>query len=181
MKRIVWRFGLISGGILAGFLILTTPFEKSIGLDRAEWLGYATMVAGMLLVYFGVRSYRDEIGGGVVSFTRALAVGGLIAVISASCYTLAWEGIYFGVRPDFTGAYTTYQLDRARASGATQAQLDEKAAELRRFAKMYENPLYNAAMTFVEPLPVALLMTLVSAATLSRKRRRADATAAVPA
>jgi Protein of unknown function (DUF4199) len=177
MRRIVWKFGLVSGGILAGFLILTTPFEKTIGLDRAEWIGYATMVAGMLIVYFGVRSYRDEIAGGVVSFARALAVGGLIAVISASCYTIAWEVIYFGVRPDFTGAYTTYQLDRARASGATQAQLDAKAAELRRFAKMYENPLSNAAITFVEPLPVALLVTLVSAATLSRKRRHVDATA----
>ena len=35
---------------------------------------------------------------------------------------------------------------------------------------MYENPLINAAMTFIEPFPVGLVITLISAGVL-RKRR----------
>ncbi|HEX7771078.1 MAG TPA: hypothetical protein VF435_01580 [Pyrinomonadaceae bacterium] len=41
------------------------------------------------------------------------------------------------------------------------------------FKTMYENPLYNSAFTFLEPLPVGIPMTLISAAIL-RKRRREE-------
>ena len=44
-------------------------------------------------------------------------------------------------------------------------------ADMDRFAKLYQNPVMNAAITFVEPLPVALIMALVSAGVLSRRRR----------
>jgi hypothetical protein len=45
---------------------------------------------------------------------------------------------------------------------------------------MYQNPAINAAITFLEPLPVALVLTLVSAGVLSRRRKdgAADVTAA---
>jgi hypothetical protein len=34
---------------------------------------------------------------------------------------------------------------------------------------MYRNPAINVAFTFIEPLPVGLIMTLISAATLRKK------------
>ncbi len=36
---------------------------------------------------------------------------------------------------------------------------------------LYDNPLFNAAVTFLEPFPVGRLITLVSAVIL-RKRRK---------
>jgi len=41
---------------------------------------------------------------------------------------------------------------------------------------MYQNPLVNIAFTFIEPLPVGLLITLVTAGVVSRKRRPEGAT-----
>ena len=41
------------------------------------------------------------------------------------------------------------------------------------FRVLYEKPLANIAFTFLEPLPVGLLFTLISAGVLSRKRRAA--------
>ena len=35
---------------------------------------------------------------------------------------------------------------------------------------MFKNPVLNALMTFTEPLPVGLLVTLISAWMLSRRR-----------
>ena len=40
---------------------------------------------------------------------------------------------------------------------------------------MYENPVINAGMTLMEPLPLGLLVALVSAGFLSRRRRVAPA------
>jgi hypothetical protein len=40
---------------------------------------------------------------------------------------------------------------------------------------MYKNPVFNVAMTFLEPLPVAVIVALVSAGVLSRRPKRDQA------
>ena len=42
---------------------------------------------------------------------------------------------------------------------------------MEKFEVMYQNPAINAAMTFVEPMPVGLIVALVSAGVLSRRKR----------
>lgn len=177
MKKIVLTFGLISGVILSLMLLATVPFMERIG-DAGMLLGYATMVAASFLIYFGVRSYRDNVAGGTVRFGRAFAVGALIALVQALCYTATWEVYYFTAHPDIIARYQANQLNDMRREGATQAELDAKVVEQRRFAELYENPAVNAGMTMMEPLPVGLLFALVSAGLLSRRRRGAGAPAA---
>jgi hypothetical protein len=46
---------------------------------------------------------------------------------------------------------------------------------------MYENPLINSAMTFLEPLPVGIVITLISAAVLRKKAQGQPAESALPA
>ena len=64
-------------------------------------IGYTTMVLAFLLIFFGVRSYRDNVAGGTVRFGRAFAVGALIAVVASLCYVATWEVIYYKFAPDF--------------------------------------------------------------------------------
>jgi hypothetical protein len=68
MKKTVCTFGLISGGILSVMMLVVLPFQDAIGFDRGAIIGYTTMVLAFLLIFFGVRSYRDNVGGGAVSF-----------------------------------------------------------------------------------------------------------------
>jgi hypothetical protein len=171
MKKTVWTFGLISGGILSVMMLAVLPFQDSIGFDRGEVIGYATMVLAFLLVFFGIRSYRDNVGGGTVSFGRAFSVGALIVVVAGICYVGTWELIYFKVSPDFAQKYTEHEIQKAKARGASQEAIDKKLAEMEKFAALYRNPVINAAITFLEPLPVGLVIALVSAGILRRKRR----------
>jgi uncharacterized membrane protein YjgN (DUF898 family) len=168
MKKTVLTFGLLSGLVISGMLVALLPLQNRI---HSVLVGYATMLAAFLLIWFGIRSYRDNVAGGSVRFGRAFAVGTLIALVSSLCYTATWEVYYFGIGTDFVAKYQARELAEARAKGATQAQLDAKAAELKKFAEMYENPVINSAMTLVEPLPLGLLVALLSAAGLSRRRR----------
>src|SRR5438067_1277140 len=124
MKKTVLTFGLISGLIVSLLMALSMPFQDQIGYDRAEILGYATMIAAFLLIYFGVRSYRDNVAGGSVKFGRAFAVGALIALISSACYTATWEVIYFGFQHDFMTKYAAHQVEAARAKGVPQTEVD---------------------------------------------------------
>lgn len=173
MKRTVWTFGLISGALVSALMAATIPFQDENGFDHSLVVGYATMVLSFLLIYFGVRSYRDNVGKGTIGFGRALAVGTLIGVIASACYVATWEVMYFKFMPDFMTKYNARELEKARAEGASEATLAQKKAEFDKFEKMYQNPVINAGFTFLEPLPVALVVALVSAGVLSR-RRRAD-------
>jgi hypothetical protein len=171
MKKIVLTFGLIAGAILAGMMWLTLPFHDEIGFDRGAIIGYTTMVLAFLLIFFGVRSFRDNVAGGTVSFWRALAVGVQIAAVASVCYVAAWEVYYFKFAPDFMERYQAHVLEKAREGGASEAALAQQKVEMDKFAKLYKNPAINAAMTFMEPLPVALVVALVSAGVLSRRRK----------
>lgn len=173
MKRTVLTFGLISGAVMSLLMLATLPFQDAIGFDYGALVGYTGMVLAFLLIYFGVRSYRDKQGGGAVSFGRAFVLGALIAVVSSVCYVATWEVIYFGLAPDFMQKYEAHALKKARAAGESEAAIERKRVEMAEFAKMYQNPLINAAITFVEPLPVGLLIATVSAAALRRRSVRA--------
>ena len=171
MKKIVLTFGLISGAILSGMMVITLPFHDALGFDRSLILGYTSMVLGFLLVFFGVRSYRDNIAGGMVRFGRALVVGALIAVVASLCYVATWEVVFFRFAPDYLTKYQAHMLEKARAEGASEEAISQKKAEMDQFAVMYRNPAINAALTFAEPLPVGLVFALVSAGVLSRRKK----------
>ena len=171
MKKTVWTFGLIAGAVASALLAATIPFQGEDGFDHSLVVGYATIVLSFLLIYFGVRSYRDNVGNGRVGFGRALAVGTLIGVIASLCYVATWEVMYFKFMPNFMTEYNARELDKARAEGASESTLAQKKAEMDKFEKMYQNPAINAAFTILEPLPVALLIALVSAGVLSRRRK----------
>jgi hypothetical protein len=175
MKKTVLTFGLISGAILSAMMLITMPFHDEIGFDRSMVVGYTTMVLAFLLVFFGVRSYRDNVAGGTVRFGRAFAVGALIAGVASLCYVATWEVVYFGgIAPDYIPKYQAHILAKERAKGQTEEAIALKKAELDKFAEMYKNPVMNAAFTFLEPLPVALVIALVSAGVLSRRRVKHD-------
>ena len=171
MQKIVLTFGLIAGAMLSAMMLCTLPFLDKIGFDKGEIIGYTTMVAAFLMVYFGIRSCRDNVGGGKVTFGRAFLVGLLITLVASACYVATWQVVYHEIAPDFVEKYAAYAVDKAKKSGATEAQIVAQKKEMTEFVALYKNPLVNIAFTFLEPLPVGLLFTLVSAGVLSRKRR----------
>lgn len=171
MRKTVLTFGFIAGAVLSVMMLITIPFQDKIDIDHGYIIGYTTMVLAFLLIYFGVRSYRDNVAGGSVGFGRALAIGTLITVIASLCYVATWEVLYFNFEHDFLTKMQAHELDKARASGASEEALAKKKVEMDRLAVMYENPLYNSAITFVEPLPVGLVIALVTAGLLSRKKK----------
>ena len=169
MKKTVLTFGLISAAISSAMMLLTIPFMDRIGFDRGEVIGYTVIVLSFLLVFFGVRSYRDNVAGGSVTFGRALGVGLLITLISCAGYVLTWQFIYYKLTPDFFDKYGAYQMERQRAAGATDQELQATARLMEDFKKWYANPLLNVAFTFMEPFPIGLLVSLITAGVLRRR------------
>jgi hypothetical protein len=172
MKKIVLTFGVIGGLVSAVLMLSSLPFEDKIGTERGYIIGYTTIVLSFLTVYFGIRSYRNNVGEGRITFGRAFAVGVLISLITCVFYVATWEVMFHFFMPDFMTKYTAQQIAKVRASGATEAVIQAKTADLERAAVAYNNPLVNVAMTLLEPLPVGLLITLISATVLRKAGTR---------
>ena len=169
MKKTVLTFGLIAGLIISVLMDGSLLLADKIGSGHSMALGYTIMVASFLLIYFGIRSYRDNILAGQISFGRAFTCGLLIALITTVCYVVMWEVVYFNFMPHFMDGYFAAQIHKVQSSGLDPATTAARVTAIERSQQLYQNPLVNMAYTVMEPLPVGLIMTLISAAILRRK------------
>lgn len=171
MRKFVLTYGLIAGAVLSAAMLLTLPFIERIGFDRGAVVGYTSMVLAFLMVFFGVRGYRDQQPGGRIGFWRAFGVGVAITLVASACYVLTWQVIQHFFVPDFADRYAAYAIEQLRQAGAPEAKIAAAAREMEDFKQLYRNPLFNIGITLLEPLPIGLLFSLGSAAWLSRRPR----------
>jgi Protein of unknown function (DUF4199) len=169
MKKTVLTFGVIAGVIISVLMNASLLLANKIGSGHSMMLGYTIMVASFLLIYFGIRSYRDNTLGGQISFGRAFSCGILIALITTVFYVASWEIIFFNFMPHFMDGYFAAQIHRVQSAGLDPAATAARVAAIQHSQQMYQNPLVNMAYTFIEPFPVGLIITLISAAVLRRK------------
>lgn len=173
MQKTILRFGLLSGAISSVLLILLTSIGRAVGLrtfaEYGAWLGFSSIILSLTLVYFGIRSYRDKHSAGKITFGKAFQIGLFITVISCVCYSVTWVIFYFHFFPTFMEEYGAYYLQKMKENGESAAAVARQATEFRRLNAQYQHPLYNFAITFTEPFPVGLLITLVSALVLKKK------------
>ena len=178
MKKTVLTFGLIAGLIISVLMDGSLLLANKIGSGHNSMLlGYTMMVASFLLIYFGIRSYRDNNLSGQITFGRAFACGILIALITTVFYVATWEVLYFNFMPHFMDSYWAAQIHKVQSSGLDPATTAAKVAAIQHSQQLYQNPFVNMAYTFIEPLPVGLVITLISAAMLRRKTRVESAAA----
>jgi uncharacterized protein DUF4199 len=179
MKKDVWKYGLLSGLALAIPMAITVPFEHHIGARWGMVVGYTIMVLSFLIIFVGVKHYRDTERGGFITFGRAFAVGTMMMLISCVCYVAMWEVMTATVEKNFAHDYAAGMVKRAQNSGLQGAALEARIAAAHQFEIMYSNPLYRMAMTLLEPLPVGIVMALVTAGILRRRPEDAIPRAAI--
>jgi len=181
MLRTVLIFGFISGGVLALLTATLLPlcFNGTLDFENSAPIGYSAMVLSFLGVFFGIRSYRENVAGGTISFGRAFKVGILIALVTCGIYVVGWEIVYWGFIPDFGDRYAALSLERMRAKGATADELAKAEQQMEQFKKLYKNPLFNVGVTFLEVFPLGLVMSLISAGILRKKPGEPMGTAAL--
>ena len=168
MRQVILKYGLFAGAILAALMFLTIPFVDTIG-DMGIVLGYTTMLIGFMMIFFGIRAYRDGAGGGKVTFGRAFLIGIAITAIASLCYVGAWEVMSRNYMPDFADKYSARIIAKARADSVPAAELAATQKKMEDFAKSYKNFWYRAPLTLLEPLPVGLILSLVAAGLLRRR------------
>jgi hypothetical protein len=181
MKRNILVFGSISG-IIVGTLMALSLFWANQGHDINEGmlLGYASMVIALSLIYVGVRNFRDKYNDGVISFAKALKLALGITLIASTIYVAVWLVEFYVFIPDFMDKYTAAHLQQVKSSGLSPAVLQKQVADMERMRDVYDhNPLVVILYTYLEIVPVGLIISLLTAILLKRKHRPSRASAAI--
>jgi hypothetical protein len=171
MNRFILRYGLISGGIVMGSGLLFWPLFA----DPAEAgylgmaIGFAFMAIAMSFVFFGVRAYRQSVGG-TISFIDALRCGAAIAGIACAMYVLAWEIAHATMFTNFAQSYGEVMLREFKATAPSVAALAAKEIEVNEFVTSYQIWYIRMGYTFMEIAPVGVIASILAAA-LMRKGR----------
>jgi hypothetical protein len=169
MKKTVLTFGLLSGGILGAMMIISALFAKNMGFEKAEIFGYATMIMASVMIFVGVKSYRDKVNNGLLSFGQAFKAGMLITLISTSIYVIVWMILLNTVFQDFFEQYSAAMIEKVKASGISAEEMLKKKEEMEKYKELYKNPFFCAAITFMEPLPVGVGVSLITSFILKKK------------
>lgn len=171
MKKVVLVYGLIGGAIVGGMMFITMPMltKGTIDFGKGELIGYSTMVIALSMVFFGVKSYRDNQLEGTITFGKGFQVGILITLMASVMYALSWEVVYSMIGQEFLQAMNHHYELELRASSATDAEIQKSVSDMASFMEWYKNPLIRFGMTLMEIFPVGLLNTLVSAGLLRKK------------
>jgi hypothetical protein len=172
MKKNVFVFGLLSGLIIAAFMVYSTlNCYYNANFKASEVIGYAGMLIAFSFIFLGIKNYRDKFNNGVISFGKAFKVGLFITLVASTFYVLVWAIEYYLFVPDWMDKYCTHMINEAKQGGVSQLQFDKTNAQMNWYKEMYKNPLFLILLTYAEVLPVGLVISLISALILKRKHR----------
>lgn len=177
MRKAVLTFGIIAGLIVATLMLVSMPLMDKgiISFENGQLYGYATMAIALSMIFFGVKSYRDNHNGGMISFGKAFQVGILIAAVASVIYASSWEVYMNTSSGDFMEQYSARYLEQMEKDGASVAEMEEMKDSMHEMAEMYKNPLIRFGMTLMEILPVGLVLTLISAFILKKNTASVNA------
>jgi hypothetical protein len=177
MKKTVITYGIISGLIVTVIMTISMVYYRNnpgqVPDSIAMAIGYLSMLIAFALIYVGIKRYRDNENAGTISFGKAFRIGLLIALIASTMYVAAWALLYNLYMPDYMDRYAD-QIIKQSAASATAAQLAETKAEMENYKRLYRSPFYFTAMTYVEILPVGMLVSVICAFILKSKKRPAE-------
>ncbi len=180
MKKGVWFYGIISGIIVAAFMVLSTwlCYSKT-DYNSSMILGYIGMLLAFSMVFFGIKNHRDKLNERTLSFLQALKTGGAIMFIASTVYVAVWLLEYYTFMPDFLDQYSIHTLTQAKESGASAGEIKSLTEQINFSKDMYKTPFGIILMTYLEILPPGIIVTLISALILKRKSKSNEPTVAV--
>ena len=172
MRKVVLTFGLIAGVLVSAFLVvgMTLLDKEVLPSDSGEVLGYSGMVIALSMVFFGIKSFRDNYLNGSIKFWKGVQVGLLISLVASLLYASTWE-VYSdeAYRDAYMDKYIEKTASKMKTEGASQPEVDQKIQELTEMKVLYRNPFFRFGFSLIEIFPVGILITLISAAILRRR------------
>jgi hypothetical protein len=171
MKKTIWVYGVIAGIISVSWGVVGEGvIGDHMSLNTRLFFGYATMILAFSLIFVAVKNYRDNFHSGAITFGKAFKIGLLITLIASTVYVIIWMIDYSYFVPDYGDKYQAQALAELKASGASADVIKKQATELAATMGKYKtSPTFRAFFTYLEIVPVGIVISLIAALILKHK------------
>jgi hypothetical protein len=170
MKKTILKYGAIAGLITTGMMIISTTLHNlNPDFKGSEIIGFTGMFIAFIFIFIGIKSFRDKQNNGVISFGTGFKIGLLISLIASTMYVLTWMIECHFFFPDFMEKYAAQAIEEAQRSGQSAMEIEATKQEMNKYIEWYKNPILLMALTYMEILPIGLVITLFSALILKKK------------
>jgi hypothetical protein len=168
MRKVVLTYGLIAGLIVSLLIVVTwsvVPPESNMALSML--LGYANMLVSLSMIFFAIKSYRDNYLEGSITWGRGFLVGLYVSLIASVLYVIGWKIFSSITMPDFWDQYAKHSIEALTKRGASASEIAEQTKQMEYYKHM--PVLVEWGMTFLEIFPVGLVISAIAALILRRK------------
>lgn len=170
MKKTILVHGALVGSIAILVIVAGIALTRGDEMSSTSPVGgYVVMLLAFCLIFPAVKRYRDREQGGVIRFGGALALGLGITAVAGVVYVVGWEIYLLVAGHDFIGQYAEAAIRAKEETGVTGAELEAARAEMEEMTRMYANPVFRVPITFLEIVPVGILVSLIAALVLRRR------------
>jgi hypothetical protein len=84
-------------------------------------------------------------------------------------YVAVWLVEYYLFIPDFMDKYSAVMIEQIKEEGSGLTEMKDKVSEIDKMKELYKNPLFVILYTYLEVLPVGLIVSLICALILKRR------------
>ena len=142
---------------------------SDLSFKGSEIIGFAGMFIAFIFIFIGIKSFRDKQNNGVISFGTGFKIGFLISLIASTMYVITWMIECHFFFPDFMEKFAAHAIEEAQRSGQSAMEIEATKQEMNKYIEWYKNPILLMALTYMEILPIGLVITLLSALILKKK------------
>jgi uncharacterized membrane protein YraQ (UPF0718 family) len=138
-------------------------------MKNATIVGLACIIIAAAFTFVAIISYRKKLGG-IISFREAFVSGLYVALISALFYASVWEVYYHTKGKNFVEVYTTMQVRQMEKNKRSAPEIEKRKQEMQKWGTDYRKFPVRFITTVGEVLPVGIVVSLIAAAILKRKK-----------
>jgi hypothetical protein len=164
MQNIIFKNGILGGIIVSIVMISMIWYMKANpGVQPNAILGFISMFSAFTFLILGIKQQR-QIDNGTITFGSAFLTGLGISFVISTIYVLVWLIIYYNFFPDFMDKYSEMVLKNTNPE-----ELTAKITEMNQMKEWYKNPLMIILLTYMEILPIGIVVSLIGALILKKK------------
>ena len=169
MKNLIIKNGLYASLVLVGIhLVVWVISDGEPNYETGEIIGYASMIVCMVFVFLGIREYRNVELNGNMTFSQALGMGVLVALVPALAFG-AYDLLYIlYLNPDFNETYFAHYLDEMKAS-MSLADFEIAKKDLEAQKEFWDNSFLQFTVMFLTVFVIGFIAALISSSILRTK------------
>lgn len=176
-KVSVWQATLNSGIILGLALVIYTLLLYFLDQTFNQKLGYVSILILIVGLVLGIKSFRDDARGGIMSYGQGVGAGtviGLYAGIIGAIFTFL---LYEVIDPDLTGKLLTFTEEKLLESGRVPEEMMDQTMEMQ---KKFMAPWIMSVRGIISSVFFGVVVSLIASIFLKKEGNPFQQEAAVP-